>query len=518
MDARNPNIQGRDEDDEISLGDLVKGIWRGRAWAVAGGLTALILAGGVIVTDYLATPKISNFRQDIALMLGTDGTYPNGTAFSTNDLRSPIVLERVHAEAGLDGLGISVRDLTSALSVTPTASSYDWLIERYRTRLADTTLTYAERQQIEAEFGSALESTLSTGAAVELVFPPNTAIPEELGRAVVRAIPNTWADIYINRFGVLDLPMPSSSNVLVNADFIAQLDYPLAYDALVSGLETVKKRIATAMDIGGAQNLRAPDSGRTLFDIERDLVLVERYSLEHVLAPLTELGLNKSPQITVAAYRYQIDELSRNIQLARQNAQVIDSVLGSSANRDDAMMQGTGEGAEAPMPSLPSTVVQQFGPELVERLVAMSIENASVSFREALLQTKLEHERNALRLAAESDRIEQRLALISGRQIIENEGILAETFALETDGIIDQLNAAWGDVNAILAQANIERISHDKALFSFLPTSERVIQGDGILSRRTFLLLFASAIGGILLGLMAHFVALSVRRADPLAA
>jgi hypothetical protein len=512
MDTRNPEyLSARHDADEISLGDLVRSVWQSRTWVVIGGVAGLTLAVGAITFQYLSTPSIASFRQDIALRI-EGGTYPNGVAFSTNDLRSPIVLQRVHDQIGLDAFELSLGEFSAGISVTPASETYEGVINRYRDRLANTELTYAERQQIETEFSEALTASLADGARVEFVLPAGVTVPAEVGRSVVTAIPNVWADVYINQLGVLDLPIPGSSAELISEDFLATLDYPMAHDALERSLATLLQRIDNAMLLGGAQNLRAESSGRTLFDVRRDVSQIDRYSLEYVLAPLTELGLNKSPEVTTAAYRYQIEELSRDILLAQENATVIDAALNTRGSASGPVMAAAVGAPSLGMQEIAAqtSVVQQFGPELVDRLVSMSIENASVDFRETLINSKLEFERQALELSSQRAVYEQRLALLSGRLDIPNQVSLGEIFDAESDRVASELNAAWNDVEQILAQANLERISHDKELFRFLPTRNQVSESPSVINQRSIIMLAAAAIGGMMLGMFGFMISRAI--------
>lgn len=511
-DARDGSALTADQADEISIGDLIRNLWASRAWAVGGGALGCLITAGAIALQYVSTPEVTTFRQEISLLLD-EGLYPNGSEFSTNDLRSPIVLERVHKELRLESFDLSLRALSSALAITPSSETYQAVIDRYRSRLANANLTFAERQQIETEFSTALAGALSTGARIEFVPPADQNVPSEIGRAIVTAVPNAWADIYINQLGVLKLPIAESSSALVNPDLLASLDYPMAFDVLNSSVETAFARIETAVAVSGAQNLRAPESGRTLYDIRRDLNLLERYSLQHILAPLAEQGLNKSPDVTVAAYRYQVEDLNRRIRLAQDNASVIDAALAARAagSSQESITATSSTGDPSSSPTLPNTVVQQFGPELVERLVAMSVENASVDFREDLIKTKLEYEREALELSAERDRIEHRLQLISGEAQIENEEVLVSIFTEESERLASELNATWDDIAAILDQANAERLSHDKKLFQFLPTEQSVSTNRELLSRRSIIMIVLAGIGGLMAGIALFFVKRAVR-------
>ena len=167
-------------------------------------------------------------------------------------------------------------------------------------------------------------------------------------------------------------------------------------------------------------------------------------------------------------------------------------------------------GSRLPDMAPQSPIVQQFGPELVDRLVSMSIENASVDFRETLIQSKLEFERQALELSSERAMYEQRLALLSGQREIANEQALAEIFDAESVRVAGELNSAWNDVEEILAQANLERISHDKALFRFLPTPEQEMASASVINQRSIIMLAAALVGGMMLGLLGFAVSRAV--------
>lgn len=510
MDARNPASTIDYRDDEISLGDLVRGIWSTRAFAVAGGLVGVSVAAMLIFAQSAMAPSVASFRQDVELTLDGSGTYPNGTPFSANDLRSPAVLQRVYDETGLDEYDLSYRQFAASITITPASATYETIIERYRSRLSNASLTNAERQQIEDEFNAALSAALGSGATIAFTLPQGNSVPQAIGEHVVSRIPDAWAEIYINQLGVLNLPVPNSGAELIAPQFIASLDYPIAYDAIDTAFGTLVDRIQIAQSVSGAQNLTSPETGRSLFDISRDVDNLRRYSLEHVLAPLTELGLNKSPEITLAAYQYQIEDLDRQMRLARDNAAIIDSALGVTSGLSTAALAQDSEALSSMTAQLPTTIVQQFGPELVDRLIGMSVENAGVTFRENLLEAKLSFEAEALDLGMARDRLQQRLSLISGQTRIENQAMLETVFTEEADRLVTSLNDYWAEVESILGQANLERLSHDVQLFRALPAAETAPSGTPLFSRNNILLLIAAGLGGLLMGMAGYAIWLTV--------
>lgn len=492
-------------DDEISLRDLFRSIWRSRVWAFVGLLVGALAAIAVTLASYVTSPGVTTFRQEVAFMLQDQNgrTYPNGTDFSPNDLRAPIVLQRVYEDLDLASYGLGYSEFAAAVSVTPASVLYANMIERYRERLADRTLTFEERRQIEMEFSGAIGTTLSVNAVVSLLLPNNTSVPRAVGQQIVTAIPNIWADIYINQLGALDLPIANSTDTLLRADFLDSLDYPIAYDALVTAFSELRERIATVQNLSGSFNLFDPETGRTLFDIERDMNRLEQFSLLHVIAPLTELGLNKSPELTIAAYQYQIEEIERQIRNARENALAINAVLRSA--EQEGAVASTDSGGQQSGAVIPNTVVQQFGPELVDRLIDMSVENAGIGFRQRLLDEKLKFESERLALSIERDQLSQRLALIRGERQLENAERLSEIFTDETNKLVGDLNALWSQIDNILAQVNSQRLNYDKQLFKPIPTVNAVQDSSDVLSRTTLFVWAAAGGLGLLLGMMFYF-------------
>ncbi|WIY53230.1 hypothetical protein O9Z70_01415 [Devosia sp. YIM 151766] len=494
--------------DEVSLGDLFRSLWQSRAWAIGGMVIAMAIAGALLILLHFLRVDATTYSQEIAFKIGgqSEARYPNGTSFSPNDLRSPVVLNRVYDDLGIADFGLSYREFATAVSVTPSSAIYEGVVGRYRARLADTSLTFEERRQIEAEFGSTLTSTLSSGATVNFNVV-GSEVPKNVGLAVVSAIPNSWADIYINQLGVLDLPFDQSSSLIVSPEFLNALDYPAAYDVLEMAFVTVRERIRQLQAISGAQTLMDGDGARTISDIEREIQRMERFSLEQVLAPLTELGLNKSPELTGATYRYKLDELDRRVRLAKDNAQILDQALQTATGMTAAAAPSAG----STEPQVPSTIVQQFGPELVDRLIGMSVENAGIDFRETLIQNKLNYEREAIALTSERQKIAQRLALIVDDRAIPNAEELEIIFQEEATRLAEGLNQQWLAMGSILNQVNLERINFDKELFQPLPTLNQVGTADQMSIRTLVLTLGMAAFVGLVAGLLVAFVRFSTR-------
>lgn len=503
---------------EVSLSDLVRGLWGSRGWAVGGALLGFGIALLIALGAFLAAPGADVYRQEVVFTLTgqSEGRYPNGTAFSPNDLRSSAVLLRAHEESGLAEYGVSYAEFASAVTVTPTSALYEGTVERFRDRLSSRNLTFEERRQIEEEFAAALESRLADNAIVALTLPRSRNVPQAVGRRAVIAIPNIWADIYINQLGVVDLPVAVSTGELISAEFVAGLDYPLAYDALVGAAGELRRRVDAIQRLSGAQNLAEASSGRTLYDVERDVMRIERFSLRQVLAPLAELGVSRTPELTTVAYRYQIEKLEEDIRLATSSARNIEGVLRVGERAEaNGPAPAAGEVATATGFGVPIAAQPPLPADFLERLVSMTVENAGVAFRETMLEYKLRLENEALVATLQRDMLANRVAAIadvSGAPVAGRGGTqYEEVFARESEAVVGQLNLLWRQVDLILAQANLQRLNFDKQLFKPMPTANAVISQSPLLSRNTAVFVLGAGMIGLVGGMLLHFARRALR-------
>lgn len=514
MSPKHEQNEKPDFDDEISLGDLIQGFWRSRGYVVSGLVIGLGGMMSATFATYLLMPQSHQYRQEIALNVGN--TYPNGTPFSVNDLRAPVVLQKIYSDLSLQDYGLNYIDFASNVAVSPSSTVYESLVERYRIRLDNPALTYTERQQIENEFSSALGASLSSAATITVTIPGEFNVPRLVAQSVPTAIANNWADIYINQLGVLNFPIPNTMSELVSAEFISSLDYPIAYDALRAAVTTLDERLELIATLAGTNTLSDPESGLTLYDLKREAFNLRSFSLEYVLAPLAEMGINKSPELTIAAYSYRLEELGRSIRLAEESARVLEAALQSEISSPGSVTTLPATAADpvvsVAQPGASGSVVQQFGPDLVDRLIGMSVENASVAFREELVARKLQHQSFAVSQRIERERLLTRLALIRGDVPTANAEILQSVFDEESAKLVTGLNRIWHQADAILSRANVERLGYSERLFTLLPTPRTEESAVAWLSRTTIIAWVMAGFVGAFVGGLVYLISSTLRR------
>ena len=169
-------------------------------------LAVLMVAAFLILRFILPTTTTTFISRFQFTFPGAEaGRYPNDTRFTINEILDPAILDQVYNDLELNRFGVSHQEFYSAFSIRPFSSTERELVELFRQQLADRRLTFAERERLEQQLKSRLE-TASRGAAELSLTLPGLVLPPEVGRAVVQRVPRVWAQLAIEKKGVLKLP------------------------------------------------------------------------------------------------------------------------------------------------------------------------------------------------------------------------------------------------------------------------------------------------------------------------
>ena len=143
-----------DEDyDEINLKDIILTLWgyRVKNVVISMAITLVIIAAGSFA--YLCQQKRSVAKLQIRLDFeGVEkNQYPNGMKFSTSDILSMPVLNRVYKEDNLEEY-VEFPVFKAGLSVIQTNDAIRFLEYDYAAKLSDNKLNVDQRKRLEVEF------------------------------------------------------------------------------------------------------------------------------------------------------------------------------------------------------------------------------------------------------------------------------------------------------------------------------------------------------------------------------
>jgi len=239
--------------DEIDLAELFNHLWKKRLVVALITLICGLIGGGVFLTKWLASPSAATSSIEVRFNFPSiqNGTYPNGQAFSLNDIVAPTILNKVYDNQQVEQLGISRSTFINAIQITPFAVNRAFIDAKFKTPLSNSKLAPAEIDELNTNYAKALTIASLRFAKITLNIASNTAIPNNTLHTILIAIPETWAKESIENYGVLDIAIARPGQL--DQSLIDDYEYIIAAQYLNDHL-----RYITA----SAETLKADDIGR----------------------------------------------------------------------------------------------------------------------------------------------------------------------------------------------------------------------------------------------------------------
>lgn len=287
-------------DQGVSLSDIAVGLWSGRGIIAAVTVLAILVGGIFVAASWLDARPSATYLVTLKNIMNE--SYPNGTAFSPQDLTSNEVLADMAASTSA-----SPEALRAAIVVAYESPVAAGISRNYRDQLAAarsaaeiTTLN----EQYLAELRAASQSSLRISVDCEMLGASQNAC---LG--IARSLPERWAEVFTSRHNifrdprVVELALSRGDEDLANsASMIAAIE---RVDAIREGLQIV-----------GADNrlsfLRT-SAGLTAADLAFDL---QRF--EVVLFAPARMHAFKAGDAVAASYiadlRFTLGDLGRRVE------------------------------------------------------------------------------------------------------------------------------------------------------------------------------------------------------------
>jgi len=225
--------------DEISIGELIEKLWRKRGLIV---FLPLVLAGltvaGLLLTKATSPEKLSYYIELTGLK---DNAYPNGTAFSPQDLLNP----QVTAELGqrfpvkdVGGLGKSIQVEFG----TPLSAG---VLTEYRAALsANSKASPEEIALINQRYEERVTATARRGLRIEVDYT-GLGLTKSQGTELAYALPQVWNQVFSSRFRIfMDAGIASLPTVEADVDItttVGALEAELQLTSIKEGIGILKE-------------------------------------------------------------------------------------------------------------------------------------------------------------------------------------------------------------------------------------------------------------------------------------
>lgn len=456
-----------DYDDEIDLKDLLRSMFATVNWVV---LALVVVAAGFwslqILTNYVK-PTIHSYTARVNLVFSgvQNGQYPNGSAFSINDIIAPAVLNKVYDQNGLEEF-IDRKDFVSAFSVQPYTPDRQLILSKYRDRLEARNLSNAEIQELQDRLSAELAKAASDSAAISFASAEADKIPDEMIRKFMRDVPGEWARHMVENIGVLDFDIEVYSDKVINEELLADIDYLIAFEMLLDRVDLLKENVDKIKEMPNGRVAVDDESGFSVPDLDKAITDIRRYRMGPLINPIRSLGIAKDPDVVQLYFENQLRELNRDRQLLQDRQQNVQDAFANYAK----YQEGGPERADTATGGISSgSMIPQFGSEFLDRIVEMTNAGADIDYRQKLNDQQLAVANQLAETDSEIDRINDILASIQDGETAVHplRESYAEQVEVELPKIVAQLRDYFQISNRIYEKLSREDLGGAGFMFRF---------------------------------------------------
>ena len=445
--------------DEISIGELIEKLWRKRGLIV---FLPLVLAGltvaGLLLTKATSAEKLSYYIELTGLK---DNAYPNGTAFSPQDLLNPQVTAELDQRFPVKNTG----DLGESIQVQFGTPLSEGVLTEYRAALsANSKASPEEIALINQRYEERVNATARRGLRIEVDYV-GLGLTKSQGTELAYALPQVWNQVFSSRFRIfLDAGIASLPTVETDVDItttVGALEAELQLTSIKEGIGILKEDARfRALQANGVS---PGDLERKITDFQRiyfDPIYSGTFSEESGLSAIYRRDL----VLELAELDASLEELNERIvaitELQRTNT-------GSSTGRNE-FNSGSSQ-VQIEGDALNQLVTLSRTASLAEYLQASFDERIELIQRKATINTRLQKMGDG-----------------------DGDGPLSDEFVLVAAERFTSIKKLYG---ALLLDAQKTARAEAPSLYEV----GTEIQGNRLLQRRDFLFIaLALAIGGMI--------------------
>ena len=463
----NPPVQPftHEQDEEISLTELVMRLWQRRAWLL--GVTLGFCA--VAVLWVLLTSVRSALPVTLYVELNNiqDGLYPNESAFSPQELVNPQLLAPLQKRFGFED-GTSLRE---ALSVAYGSPLVEGVKQKYAAALSRKGLNTGDYDNINTAYAEALRTAAQRGLRITVDSEAlNTSVAT--AKALALAIPQSWNEA-----------LAKNHRVLLGTG-ISTLQSPASSPELRSTVGIFEAR-QTVTQMKAGLTAIAEDNR------VQHLLSAGNYSASDLLAELSRFeAIRFSPIVTsafgledtfsrnvLAETQLSIDETERNIAALDQTLALIERATGQSSGRQE--IRGN-ERSSSPTVQLASDTLSQ--------VLDMSQQAALSEYTEEVLRERQRHSEARSKALSDLERSKSEAFDIDPEFLAKAESLL--------QGFTE-------DYRSLLTNAK----QHLRTSYGnfYTPLGEPTVEGSGWPARAPLIIALAFVLG-LMLSIMAALI------------
>ncbi len=302
--------------EEISLKEVILIIFRNK-WLILL-LTVICVIIGFVVT-MLLNENLATAKKVISLNFPgiENGENPDGTDFDITLMSSPVVLNRMLEETGLDYMPETIRRGTEIFPIIPDAISEIAVKklengEIFKYYPSD----YVVRFNIKHDKASNLFDRI-----VVNYFPKGEARRKE-AQQILEGLTKSYTEYFFETYFEMDI----IGDALVTLDY-ENYDFPYISEIMTSQLNTMQAFITAKMNV--AQDFRSQKTGFSFYDIKEALGIIKKIDINRVASIIGASNLTWDKERLITDYEYRIKLLKLEQDKKDSEAQVSKNMMDS---------------------------------------------------------------------------------------------------------------------------------------------------------------------------------------------
>ena len=451
-------------DDEISISELLMKLWAKRGIIF---FLPLVMAGltivGLLLSKTTTAEKLVYFVELTGLK---DSSYPNGVAFSPQDLLNPQVTVELASQFSIN----SDVPVGEAVRVTFGSPLSDGVLTEYRAALAaNSKATPEEIARLNERYEELISAVAKRGVRIEVNYA-RLGLSKSEGAEFAYALPRVWSEVFSNKFrifidtGIAGIPQVSHS---------LETDVSSPIGALAADLQLNTMERGLSFLINDSRFRAIQSNGVTPAELGEQISSFRAIYFD----PIYSFSFGEDGASNI--YRHELllkqREIEESLEELNDRIAKITQLQSGDAVNVGGSREFSGGG---------SSQVQIEG-DALNQLVNLSRTASLAEYLQVSFDKRIE-------LVQERAKINTRLQKMLTASPIANEFVMDAKFVDSASTSFAQLKKDYGELLAIARQA---ALSETPSLYEV--TSQ--VQGERLLQRRDFLLiLLALALGGML--------------------
>ena len=511
MQVNENNLQNQSGDQELSIVDFFRNLVKEKNriiknlfWTICVWLGILIIyfAGMYDSSQYYSVVLGLNYPQ------AAQGKYPNGSDFSTSDIVSSTVLEKVWSENRLGEKGIKLADFQRSFTAIPSTGELNFIETKYRTMLAVKNLSRVDIEKMEADYKAEIAQASSKNIKLVLDSRASDYTTAQASK-ILNDVAAAWSQVSIEKLGVLKTPVADS---LILNDEIKN-EPPIVMVNYLNDVVDRAQGIIRGMRVDPNSNkYRDEKTGANLAGLGTKLTEISNYQIDHLDVLLATQST--VTEVELMQTKNRIQELQEERKVLLMKAESIKRAVADysgAKNQSGSGEQGGRSSAGNEGPGL------QFNGEAINKLFNLATESKDAEYRQKMTAERLAFENMANDFNLRIAKLERRLGYLMSKSNLKTATGKGgnEEFASQVDRVWVGLQGVFDAITRIQMQARQDFSGNSGLLYTKLSETEPSRPGISKLIQFGLISLCAALFLGLVVTIIQIVVSQSKRELVP---